>query len=202
MKVLDILEKAEENLREAIAEAARAGDYRAVDVGRSVAVDIKELCERVSRDGKMPSTPIAEKAEGVSKRRRKKTYKRSKPAGLPRFEVRNGSLIKIGWSRKQQCEYSHKVPRSAFDAILGTMAGLAKGGNGPFTAETVIEKLNTTTGDMMPAYQVYVVVAALRAWDLITQVGREGYNIRPDISGKAGQVWRDIENKRPDKVDY
>ena len=48
MDILEILKKAEEELREAIAEAARAGDYRAVDLGRSVAVGVQELCEKVS----------------------------------------------------------------------------------------------------------------------------------------------------------
>jgi hypothetical protein len=195
MKVLEILKKTEEELRESIAEAARAGDYRNVDIGRSVALNIKEIFERISQDGQILSRPIKEDAKAKNKKKRKKTYKRNKPEGLPRFEVQNGSLFKIGWSRKQQCEYSHKVPRAAFDAIVGAMAGLAKGGTGLFTAETIIEKLNTATGDMMPAYQVYVVVAVLRAFDLISQVGREGYNIPPDISEKAKNMWTELTGK-------
>jgi len=195
MKVLEILKKTEEELREAIAEAARAGDYRDVDVGRTVAVNIQELCEQISGNGQPISNPVKEEVETVGRKRRKKSYKRSKPSGLPRFEVKNGSLFKIGWSRRQQCEYSHKVPRTAFDAIVSAMAGLAKGGTGPFTAETIIEKLNTTTGDMMPAYQVYVVVAVLRAFNLITQVGREGYNIPPDVAEKARNVWTEMADR-------
>jgi len=195
MKVLDILKKAEEELREVIAEAARAGDYRNVDIGRIVAVNIKEICERISRDGQILLRPIIEDAKAKNKKKRKKTYKRNKPEGLPRFEVLNGSLFKIGWSRKQQSEYSHKVPHSAFEAITDAMAKLAKEGKGPFAAEIVIEKMNSSTEDIVPAYQVYVVLAALREWDLITQVGREGYSIPIDISEKAKDKWKDLAGK-------
>lgn len=189
MKVLEILKKAEEELQEAIVEAVRAGDYRNVDIGRSVAVNIKEIHERVSRNEQVLSRPIKNDPKTKVKKKRKKTYKRNKPEGLPRFEVRNGSLFKIGWSRKQQSEYSHKVPRSAFDVISNAMTRLASEGTGPFAAEAVIEKLNASTEDTIPAYQVYVVLAALRSLDAISQVGREGYDIPMDISEKAKDLW-------------
>jgi len=191
MKVLEILNKAEEELREAIAEAARSGDYRAVEVGRNVAVNIKELCERISGNGQIASksVTITKGTEAKSQKKRKKVTRRSKPADLPRFEVRNGSLYKIGWSKKQRSEYSHKVPRSAYDAIANSMTKLANEGTGPFTAEVVIEKLNVSTEDMIPSYQVYVVLAALRSLDAIRQVGREGYDIPMDISEKAKDLW-------------
>ena len=151
MKVLEILNKAEEELREAIAEAAHSGDYRAVELGRNVALNIKELCERISNNGQLTMKPasIAIGTDVKSQKRRKKVTRRSKPAGLPRFEVRNGSLYKIGWSKKQHSEYSHKVPRSAFNAITNSMTKLANEGTGPFTAESVIEKLNASTEDII-----------------------------------------------------
>jgi len=191
MKVLEILNRAEEELREAIAEAARSGDYRAVEVGRNLAVNIKELCERISGNGQVTTkyTSITKGTEAKSQKKRKKVTRRSKPAGLPRFEVRNGSLYKIGWSKKQRTEYSHKVPRLAYDAIANSMTKLANEGAGPFTAEVVIEKLNVSTEDMIPAYQVYVVLAALRSLDAISQVGREGYDIPMDISEMAKDLW-------------
>lgn len=193
MKILDILRKAEEDLREAIAEAAREGDYRAVDLGRLVAVGVQELSERVTGHGQKSAKTVGDETEAGGRKRHRKIGKRNKPEGLPRIEIRNGSLFRIGWSRKQRCEYEHKVPRESFEAIVNTMAGLSKVGNGPFTAETIIEKLNNSTGDMMPAYQVYVVLAALREWNLITQVGREGYNIDPDIGEKAQNKWTKLK---------
>ena len=133
--------------------------------------------------------PSWQKQKRKSQKKRKKVTRRSQPAGLPRFEVRNGSLYKIGWSKKQRSEYSHKVPRSAYDAIANSMTKLANEGAGPFTAEVVIEKLNVSTEDMIPAYQVYVVLAALRSLDAISQVGREGYDIPMDISEMAKDLW-------------
>lgn len=197
MKVLEILNKTENELREAIAEAARSGDYRAVELGRNVAVNIKELCERISGNGQLTtkSDPITKGTESKSQKKRKKVNRRSKPLDLPRFEVRNGSLFKIGWSKKQRSEYSHKVPRSAFDSIANAMTRLASEGTGPFAAEAVIEKLNASTEDTIPAYQVYVVLAALRSLDAISQVGREGYDIPIDISEKVSNVWKELSIK-------
>lgn len=197
MKVLDILNKAEQELREAIAEAARSGDYRAVELGRNVAVNIKELCERISGNGQLASksTATTHRTTTKSQKKRTKVTRRSKPAGLPRFEVRNGSLYKIGWSKKERSEYSHKVPRPSFDAIIISMGKLASEGTGPFAAEAVIEKLNASTEETIPAYQVYVVMATLRSKNVINQVGREGYDIPTDISEKASNTWRELAVK-------
>jgi len=195
MKVLEILKRTEEELRETMAEAARAGEYRDVDICRTVAVNIKELCERISGNGVKFSKSVEEKAGHISKKEQKKIARRSKPEGLPRIEIRKGSLFRIGWSRKQKQEYEHKVPRTAFDTIVNTMSALAREGSGPFMAEAVINKINATTEDSMPAYQVYVVLAALREWNLISQDGREGYNIPPDVSEKAKNMWAEQAEK-------
>jgi hypothetical protein len=195
MKILDILRKAEEDLREAIAEAARAGEYRDVDIGRTVAVNIKELCERISGNGIKSSKPLEAKEEPASRKKQKKVSRRSKPEGLPKIEIRKGSLFRIGWSRKQKQEYEHKVPRTAFDTIVNTMSALARERSGPFMAEVIIDKINATTEDSMPAYQVYVVLAALREWNIISQVGREGYNISPEVAEKARATWAELTGK-------
>lgn len=195
MNMLDILTKAESELREAIAEAARAGDYRAVDLGRSVAVEVQELCEKIAGHSDRFAKSAGDGTKKLEGKRHRKILKRNKPEGLPRFEVRNGSLLKIGWSRKQRCEYSHKVPKVAYDGIVAAMAGLAKVGNGPFTAEIMIERLNKTKEEIMPAYQVYVVVAALRAWNVISQIGREGYKIPADVAEKAQNMWTEVTAK-------
>lgn len=195
MNILDILKRAEEEVREAIAEAARAGDYRTVDMGRSVAVGVKELSEKVSGKRQSSEKSTLEGAETEGRKRHRKIGRRNKPEGLPRIEIRNGSLYRIGWSRKQKEEYEHKVPRTAFNVIVSTMSTLAKEGSGPFMAEAVINKINATTEDSTPAYQVYVVLAALREWNLISQDGREGYNIPPDVAEKAQNMWIVLTNK-------
>ncbi|MBN2588382.1 MAG: hypothetical protein JXA96_00850 [Sedimentisphaerales bacterium] len=196
MKVLEILNKAEEELRKAIAEAAHSGDYRAVEVGRNVAVNIKEISDRISGNGQLKSKneTVEKEFASVGQKKKKKVIRRIKPTGLPRFEVKNGSLYKIGWSKKRRSEYSHKVPRTAFDAITNAMNKLANEGSGPFMAEKVIEKLNLINDEMIPAYQVYVVMAALRANDVIKQVGREGYNIPTDISENVKNIWNELAN--------
>lgn len=195
MKVLEILKRTEEELREAIVEAARAGDYQAVDIGREAAIEIKDLCELISGDETQPTKLSGDNEEITKRKEHKKISRRGKPEGLPRIEIRKGSLYRIGWSKKQKEEYEHKVPRTAFDTIVNTMSSLAKEGRGPFMAEAVIEKISATTEDSMPAYQVYVVLAALREWNLISQVGREGYNIPQDVAEKGQNMWAEQGGK-------
>jgi hypothetical protein len=195
MSILEILKKAEKEIREAIAEAARSGDYQAVDVGRSVAINIQELCEKVSGKSQTPqlSTKIVPKIKETKKQ--KKATRRNKPEGLPKIEIRNGSMYKIGWSKKQKEIYEHKVPRTAFDTIVSAMSTLAKEVKGPFMAEAVIEKISATQENSVPAYQVYVVLAALRDWNIISQIGREGYNIATDVAEKAQNIWKELSNQ-------
>lgn len=73
MKVLEILKRTEEEIREAMAEAARAGEYRDVDICRGVAVNIKELCERISGNG-IKSSRAAEERGAYKQKRAKESF--------------------------------------------------------------------------------------------------------------------------------
>ena len=188
-KIIGILTKCESDLRKLIVGAAKAGDYRSVDMARVAAVDIHNLRDRVLS----PSLKRKQKVGGeVSLRKRKSASRKRGRTGYPKFEVKNDTLIRIGWSKKERREYTHKTPRTAFDGTVKVMAALAQNGAGPFTAEEIIEQVNHTESETIPSYQVYVVIGFLRARKCIVQVGREGYDIPTEIATRARKEWEAV----------
>ncbi len=184
-EITGLLGRTEGQLRQMIADAAKAGDYRTVDLAKTAAVGIQNLQTGISNPGaKLQPKP----ASSVGKA--KTTSRRGGKGRYPKFDVKKNTLNRIGWSKKERREYTHKTPRTAFDRTVKVMAALAQNGAGPFTAEQIIEQLNHMGSETIPSYQVYVVIGFLRARKCIVQVGREGYDIPVDVYGKAEAVWR------------
>lgn len=190
-QIKNVLIKAELELQEVIAESARDGDYRSVDIARIAAANIRELSAHISEPTlKKKNNKSVQKIEAkVKTRNRKKTSAKKR---YPKFELRNDSLVKIGWSKKQRREYTHKVPATVFDHSVKAMADMATGGAGPFMAENIIEKINDQQSDIIPSYQVYIVIGLLKQTNCIKQMGREGYHIPVDFSDKTKQVWKKL----------
>jgi len=185
-KIQTVLTKAENELQEIIIEAAKAGDYRGVDAGRAAAVEIKNLKIRILK----PSSKREFKTESDAMRSKKKVAaKRHGRSKYPKFEVKNGALVRIGWSKKDKREYTHKVSKQVFYQTVEEMGRLAQGGAGPFMAEKIIEQVNNSEAETIPSYQIYVVIGLLRKLNCIKQIGREGYDIPTDIDTKARIEW-------------
>lgn len=195
-QIIEIIIESENKLREVIAEAAKKGDYRIVDTARAVAVSIQDLHARIKDPSKTMITvkTHSKPRNTILARKPKRTSQKTIRTNYPKYEVRNDSLIKIGWSKKQRREYSHKVTSNVFDLTIETMNTLAKNGAGPFTAEQIIDKVNDIVVEVIPAYQVYVVIAMLRKENCIKQLGREGYNIPIDVNEKAQEAWKKLSN--------
>ncbi|MHC4112350.1 MAG: hypothetical protein ACYSUY_14855 [Planctomycetota bacterium] len=181
-KIEAVLTKAENELQEIIVEAAKAGDYRGVDAGRAAAVEICNLKARILK----PSSKSDLKSESnVSRDKKKVATKRHSRGKYPKFEVKNDTLVRIGWSKKERREYTHKVPKRVFYETVEVMSRLAQGGTGPFLAENIIEQVNNAKSETIPSYQIYVVIGFLRKLNCIKQIGREGYDIPTDLSTRA-----------------
>jgi len=192
-KILGILTKCESDLQEVIVEAAKEGDYRSVDMAKTAAVNVSNVKARIKNPS---SKPQAKGVSVVSHRKRKSSSRKGGKSRYPKFNVKNDTLIRIGWSKKQKREYTHKAPKFVFEGTVKAMAALAQNGAGPFTAEEIIEQVNHMESEMIPSYQVYVVIGFLRARKCIVQVGREGYNIPVDVCGKAEDVWRSVSGEK------
>jgi len=196
-----VLTQTEQELCKLIGEAGLARDYEAVDLSRVAASRIREvrdsLCGAASgADGDGTQLePVHMPRPPRSRTRTKKTRKRDgrKAGEYPKFFTRNGTLCKVGWSKKAKKEYVHKVPKDAFDRTVTAITSLSAASKNPFTAEQVVEQTERD-GEEVPAYQVYVILALLREKQVLHREGREGYRvISPnDLPARSGAVWDSI----------
>ena len=188
-RIEEVLTKAENELQEVIVEAAKAGDYRGVDTGRAAAVEICNIKARILK----PSSKGDLKSESnVSRTKKNVATKRHSRGKYPKFEVKNDTLVRIGWSKKERREYTHKVSKRVFVETVEVMGRLAQGGAGPFMAEKIIEQVNNAGSETIPSYQIYVVIGFLRKLNCIKQIGREGYDIPIDLAKNVESEWRNL----------
>jgi hypothetical protein len=187
-QITTILSEAENQLRRVIGEAAARGDYSGVDVARHIAVEVQEIRERLNIV--VPAASSTTKMDRAStKNESEDKGRRSKGVGYPKFMVEKDTLTKVGWSKKEKKEYTHRVSRAVFEQTLQTMMSLSNGKAGPFTADQIIEKMNKSGVDFTPSYQVYIVIAFLRKAHCIRQEGRDGYSILPELATKGNKAW-------------
>ncbi len=204
-KLREILENAETQIRELGANAFRTGDDDAIRQAQAVVIELKQM--RAQLNGQTAHAPTPGEPSPTSAVMDKKSHrtpierKRLQQSQYPKFEVRNNTLVRIGWSKKQKQQYEHKVPRDAFDRTVKALAQLAETGGGPFTAETIIKHTSNSNG-AVPSYQAYVVIGLLRDRGYIEQVGRDGYVIshinssaitsdQKQIDDLGRQAWND-----------
>jgi len=192
-KIIEILTKTESDIQEVIIEAAQAGDYRSVDIARATAVNIKNLRTQIMNP--VSKTKI-KSSQNKPHSERKASKRKRKKSEYPKFKITNETLIRIGWSKKQRREYTHKTPRLVFDKTIKAMALLAQSEAGPFLAENIIEQANSNESEEIPSYQVYVVIGLLKQTNCIKQVGRDGYDIPTELLEKAEEKWIELSNRR------
>ena len=188
-QILTILDQAERNLRAVIAEAATAGDYHNVDVARLAALEMARLRKRVK------GTTAEEESQALQSFARPTRERRSPKSTYPKFSVQNGILMRIGWSKKKEKEYTHKAPKTVFDQTIQAMASLSQMGNGSVMAEEIIERMTNHSSEHTPSYQLYTVLGLLQDCDCIQKIGREGYRWSEQLEDNAAKIWAEYEGK-------
>ena len=116
-----------------------------------------------------------------------------KAAKYPRF-LRDGTrLIKVGWSKKKKGEYLHRVPKEVVFTVVEHLERNVR-------AESLFEIENlcpilTDSGEEVPSYQIYVIVAWLRQAGVIEKKGRDGYIVHNTsrIKGDFNEHWDSIQ---------
>lgn len=189
----EVLKKAEAGLRELVSAAASAGDYAAVvrvaawakSIGAMV-TDGEQMAEVTGSSG--PAKPQPDKGISTSG----KAPRHDSKAEYPQFFRQGDQLIRIGWSKREKREYSHKAPHSVFQALVKKMAELGQNGRILSTADLL--PLPNTDGTDVPAYQAYVGIALLKHASLIDQHGRRGYSIpRPaEFKDAVEATWEKL----------
>lgn len=179
-----VLRSAEEELHALISAELKLQNYSEVSriaaAAEQVALLAKELGTGASASA-VSAMPRTKASSTVSRPRgtrspRAKTAKRPDShaqSGYPRFAREQDRLIKIGWSKKNESEYEHRVSRDAVVSVLTALGGKFGGGE-LFEADTLLPVVDAS-GAEMPSYQVYLVLAWLRDLGGLEKQGREGY---------------------------
>jgi len=190
-EVVRVLTTAETELRRIMAEAATEGDYACLDLGRGAAGQLQEILARVdartnppleaSEDGRERSRQVVAAAKVSKGKARRRDY--------PRFYVERGTLVRVGWSKKQKAEYVQRTSRSIFDAIVTAVEQLASRHGGPFSVEQIQAEVEGLAEGAIPSYQIYLVLGALQELGCIVQRGRQGYDVHDNQRTKARTGW-------------
>lgn len=125
-------------------------------------------------------------------RTRKKGHGTRKVGEYPKFLRDGDSLVKIGWSKKEKATYEHKAPRRILTALAGALEKTGRGGK-RFGFEELLP-LPDPDGGEIPSYQAYLALAWLRAENLLTQHGRQGYSIPDgtDLTTLITERWEEL----------
>jgi hypothetical protein len=190
-QIATILSRAESELRGLIAEAAKDGDYRGVDISRSAASRIAQLIEHIS-SGNNNGLPAESATPGRSGSPSDRIRAKGRKGDYPRFFVRRGVLHKVGWSKRDKKEYAHKIPKDAFDRTIGAIAALAASESTPITSDQIVEQTEHS-GTPVPVYQVYLALALLRDRELVKREGRDGYLAISGLKAAAGKLWDEFQ---------
>ncbi|MCH7729028.1 MAG: hypothetical protein IH991_21480 [Planctomycetes bacterium] len=186
-KINSILDDADQKLLELIAKCASAGDLQGVDAARGMAGRLRSLRGSFENGAAVSRQDFTGKKRGGSSSKRIRPGKETK---FPRFELRNATLYRIGWSKKKNEHYEHKVPHDTVSEVVNAMVSLSQSGSGPFTVEQIARRTDQISSVSVPSYQIYVVIGWLRVHNLIEQIGRNGYQLPNNLAGEFDALWK------------
>lgn len=119
----------------------------------------------------------------------------AKSSKYPLFFRDDSRLIKVGCSKKNKDEYVHRVPK---DAALAFAEHLDKcvDADSIFEIENLFP-ISTPSGEQVPSYQIYVVIAWLRDANVIEKKGRDGYVIleKSKLIGGFNELWEALQTR-------
>jgi hypothetical protein len=195
--LIQVLQAAEQKALAVLAEAAGAGDLEGVDKARRVVGELRAMSIELGQQRQNPNraTNSAPGTNGGPKRKpvSRKSTKKDRGQKYPEFFARHETLYRRAWSRKKGGEYEHKAPRQTVDEVVRAMASIAGGEAKPVSVESIVAKVNRSSAVSIPQYQVYLVIGWLRNAEQIEQVGRDGYQIPPDIAQKTRKLWQELD---------
>ena len=184
-----VLADAESGVLEVIAAAAASGDYATIDSARAVAGKLRDIIRNIDKDV-INGPNVVDSARPVSKQTQRKKRKTTPKRGeYPRFNVADGSLFKIGWSKKKGAEYLHRVPISTVRDISRALEPLSAS-LGPVSSEKILESDSLKDAGNPPSYQVYIVLAYLKERGIIASTGREGFRFSSDVASHTSELLR------------
>lgn len=177
--IVDVLTEAEDQFTLRLQKAAGDRQYADVATLAAVSEQLHNLIQSINDNGRTPEPSIAVRvtdssgsaAHKLGSRRGIAKAKNERANAYPRFARSGHRLVKIAWSKKDGAEYEHRAPHIA---VLAVVSSLRKLGSGEFSMDELAQ-VRDKYGNEVPSYQVYLVMAWLRAWGAVRKIGRGGY---------------------------
>lgn len=208
----EILNTAEVELRALMRKALTDGSYQQIASLAQLAESLSALKDSaLNRPSAMTPARVPPRHSGSSGSSSNRSRRhRSRPIdgsqasssesgknskAYPQF-VRDGDrLVKIGWSKKRKAEYEHRAPKTFVEAVVNDLRQAADK-----SKKIEVEDLFPVvaeSGDEVPAYQVYLAIAWLRATSAIEKKGRDGYVLNGNMANKGMfiELWNDLPER-------
>ena len=186
-KATQSLKAAESELRRLAGEAVRVGQYEEVQALAAWASQVADIYQ--SHAGR--SGPTISESDGKGSPSPKKSVKRK--GSYPRFTRSDDTIIKTSWSKKAKAEYEHRAPREVLELLLKQFKTIG-GTRRPVTTEELFP-LADQSGNPVPSYQSYLVLALLKQLELVEAHGRKGYTVQIGTKAPgdvASSVWKQL----------
>lgn len=174
-KTKEIMQAAEEQLRDLIGEAAAFGAYEATAKLAKLALSLSVIVLKIND----PEDRDAVQASGSGPR--SGSSRTIDIRDYPKFyRDGDGRLIVVGWSKKKGRVYKHKVQQDAVYRMAALLADLATRSS-LIPVETIIAELRLADGTQPPRYYVDAYLRWLRHEKLAVRHGHKGYAVaEPD----------------------
>lgn len=197
-----VLEKAEQELRQLLSEAAAAGEYDCLVTLADWAKQLAAMPEslRSTNNGSTASIVNMEASLPLGRPRiaprrgsRRPPGRKSRKDEYPKFLREKNELVKIGWSRSEKSPYEHKAPKSVVDLLAQALITTGRGGR-RFTTDEILPLRQASSDGEVPSYQAYLALAWFRVEGLVTQHGRQGYSLPQgmDLTNEAERRWDNL----------
>ena len=189
-KVLEILSRAEADIRVLIQEQLSQGLYGEVVTTAQLADSLLRLAH-----GQEDSTASGGLAVDLSGNSRSGIAAlpeppRRRPARDYPLFLRDGDrLVKIAWSKRERAEYEHRAPQRVIQILIDTVRK-KKGEGKLFEATDILPMKDSATRQEIPSYQAYLALAWLRHVGLVSKKGRAGYVLKAAASPeRVAELW-------------
>lgn len=201
-KAFDLVANCETDIRKLIELALAARQYEEIpglaNLAAAIAsirlsVDAAPKIDEPRQQESVASLPTAHASDAVPAASTRRVSRSNK---YPRFERTGDRLVKVGWSKKDRAEYEHKV---SYDAMTNVIAAVAlKFGKVDYLKMDDLIPIVDASGQEVPSYQAYLVVAWLRELGLLERQGNDGYRLSTPNSTELDPqyLWQQTSEKR------
>lgn len=190
-KGVEVVQIAEASLRALMQTAVNEGQYGGVAALAKWAEQLAQIIRNSPAERRdLPVKP----GHSTTRRSGRRTLERPKrgKSKYPIFRRIGDALVKIAWSKASKSEYQHQAPKEVVVALFRKMQTLGHGEE--LIAMDAVLPLVMEDGQEVPAYQIYVCLAWLRATGAVKQYGRKGYSldVRSNPTDVIQQRWSEL----------